>query len=181
MSSTSDAAQWLEQSVGVGGVFTKEQLRAAFPGVTQIDRRVRDLRERGWVIDTRRQDPTLGQTEMRLVTIGTLERPPRTVSSKDRREVLIAWAFSCCLCGAQGSSCYEDAKHVRVQLVVRELPGTVETLVPVCLRCSPTVIELSDVEPAIEGPVADAVRLTSEEWRRACLMRVGVALSGSSR
>jgi hypothetical protein len=172
LSSTSDAAQWLEREIGVGGVFTKEQLRAAFPGVTQIDRRVRDLRERGWIIDTRRQDPTLRQTEMRLVTIGTLVRPARAVTSKARREAMLEWGYICCLCGAQGSTFYEDAKHVRVVLNVEEIPGKKGALVPVCLRCSPTIEALAEVELSVDEPVAGAARLTSSEWRRASLLRL---------
>lgn len=172
MSSTRDAARWLEDSVGVGGVFTKEQLRAAFPGVTQIDRRVRDLRERGWVIDTRRQDPTLGQTEMRLVVIGGLDRPDAAVSPKDRRAALIAWAYSCCLCGAQGSTTYPDARHVRVQLHVREVPHQPSMLVPVCLRCSPTLTEFKELPSAPEGMVRAAADLSDVEWREAALARI---------
>ena len=178
MSSTTDAARWLEDSVGLGGVFTKEQLRAAFPGVTQIDRRVRDLRERGWVIDTRRQDPTLGQTEMRLVTIGGLTKPANAVSSKDRRDTLVSWAYSCCLCGAQASSSYADAKHVRVQLVVTRVPNRSDALVPACLRCVPSIAEIAEASPAGDEDVQVAVSLSVDEWRRACLARLAERLTG---
>lgn len=177
MSSTSDAARWLEDSVGVGGIFTKEQLRVAFPGVTQIDRRVRDLRERGWVIDTRRQDPTLGQTEMRLVTIGGLAKPASSVSSKDRRDTLVSWAYMCCLCGAPGSSSYADAKHVRVQLVVTRVPNRSDVLVPTCLRCAPSIAELHEVSPAANEAVQQAASLSADEWRRACLTRLAERLT----
>lgn len=168
----SGAAQWLERLCGIGGVFAKEQLRAAFPGVTQIDRRVRDLREREWVIDTRRQDPTLGQTEMGLVASGSWERPTGVVTPRERREVFVAWAYSCSLWGAQGWSCFEDAKHVRVQLAVRQLPEKADGLVPVCIRCSPTIAELSVVEVIVDGPVAAAARLAGQEWRWASLLRL---------
>ena len=172
MSSTSAAAEWLQNSVGVGGVFTKEQLRAAFPGVTQIDRRVRDLRERGWVIDTRRQDPTLGQSEMRLVHIGGLTKPSNPINSKDRRDALVNWAYSCSLCGAQGSSIYSDAKHVRVQLVVTRVPGRPDLLVPVCLRCKPSVLKLEDGLSPVDEAVRQAASLDADQWRLACLARV---------
>jgi hypothetical protein len=38
-------ALWLISEVGVGNSFTKEQHRAAFSGVAQADRRMRDLRD----------------------------------------------------------------------------------------------------------------------------------------
>ena len=36
-------ALWLTSEVGVGNAFTKEQHRQAFAGITQADRRLRDL------------------------------------------------------------------------------------------------------------------------------------------
>lgn len=38
------AALWLLDEIGEGNSFTKEQVREAFPGVSQADRRIRDLR-----------------------------------------------------------------------------------------------------------------------------------------
>jgi hypothetical protein len=64
------AALWLVTKVGEGNVFTREQLRAAFPETAQVDRRVRDLRDHGWVIDTNREDPTLSFGESRFVHAG---------------------------------------------------------------------------------------------------------------
>lgn len=173
MSSTEDAADWLVAKVGVGGAFTKEQLRAAFPGVTQIDRRVRDLRSRGWVIDTRREDPTLGTTEMRLVQVGGLDRPSQLVSSKTRREVLLSTAYTCILCGAPGSSTYPDALHVRVQLQVLPISRVPLLLVPVCLRCAPA---LQDAVASGEAPIPhgeDGLSgLSNSEWAAACRRRL---------
>lgn len=40
-------ALWLHSEVPVGSSFTKAQLRDAFPGVEQVDRRMRDLRASG--------------------------------------------------------------------------------------------------------------------------------------
>jgi hypothetical protein len=64
------AALWLEEEVGEGEVFTKAALRAAFPDVAQIDRRIRELRKYGWQIDTSREDPALKQQEQRYVKKG---------------------------------------------------------------------------------------------------------------
>ncbi|MGO4420337.1 hypothetical protein AB4Z54_16790, partial [Streptomyces sp. MCAF7] len=64
------AALWLVTEVGEGNIFTKTELRKAFPDVAQIDRRVRELRDHGWRIDTNRDDPALKQEEQRYVSKG---------------------------------------------------------------------------------------------------------------
>src|SRR5450432_555568 len=63
-------ALWLISEVGVGNTFTKEQHRRAFSEATQADRRLRDLRDYGWVIHTSSQDLTLNSNEQRFVSIG---------------------------------------------------------------------------------------------------------------
>src|SRR5258707_11496461 len=64
------SALWLVQEVGEGNEFTKQQLREAFPAVSQIDRRVRDLRKYGWVILTNTEDAQLTAEEQRFVQRG---------------------------------------------------------------------------------------------------------------
>lgn len=63
-------ALWLATVVREGNTFTKQDLRDAFPGVAQIDRRMRDLRDYDWTIATTREDPTLAAEEFRLVRTG---------------------------------------------------------------------------------------------------------------
>ncbi|MFD8652138.1 HNH endonuclease [Streptomyces mirabilis] len=100
-------ALWLMQEVGPGNTFTKSQLRAAFPDTSQIDRRIRDLRDYGWVIDTSREDLSLDQAEQRFVKPGIRvwdpeERKKKTraaVSTTTRRVVFQRGAFVCELCG----------------------------------------------------------------------------------
>ncbi|MFF8910117.1 hypothetical protein [Streptomyces olivaceoviridis] len=70
MSSKVRTALWLATEVGEGNVYTKAQLREAFPDVAQIDRRVRELRDYGWVIATNRDDPALSSHEARFVQAG---------------------------------------------------------------------------------------------------------------
>ncbi|MHC0429491.1 hypothetical protein ACX6XY_04770 [Streptomyces sp. O3] len=70
MSSKVRTALWLASEVGEGNVYSKAQLREAFPDVAQIDRRVRELRDYGWVIATNRDDPTLSSHEARFVQAG---------------------------------------------------------------------------------------------------------------
>lgn len=63
-------ALWLMTVVGEGNKFSMEDLREAFPGVAQIARRMRDLRDYGWSITTSREDPTLSANEFRLARTG---------------------------------------------------------------------------------------------------------------
>ncbi|MFC5155611.1 hypothetical protein [Streptomyces amakusaensis] len=70
MSTKVRTALWLATEVGEGSVYTKAQLREAFPDVAQIDRRVRELRGHGWVIATNRDDPGLRSHEARFVRAG---------------------------------------------------------------------------------------------------------------
>ncbi|MET7438836.1 hypothetical protein ACFYQQ_09750 [Streptomyces sp. NPDC005496] len=99
-------ALWLLQVIGMGNVFTKSQLREAFPDIAQIDRRIRDLRDWGWVIDTSREDASLEQSEQRFVKPGIrvwdpVERKKRTraVSTASRQTALERAKFACELCG----------------------------------------------------------------------------------
>lgn len=61
----------------LGVVFTKADLRAAVggDGEEQFGRRMRDLREYGWVINTYREEEELNPREHRLMRYGTI--PPR--------------------------------------------------------------------------------------------------------
>lgn len=171
MSSIEEAAAWLKEHVGAGGVFTKEALRSAFPNVTQIDRRVRDLRACGWVIDTRREDPALSAAEMRLVKIGDLTRPPEQVSAKERRRALLSAAYSCVLCGAAGGSTYADARHVRVILQVVPT-GKNSGLVVCCSRCRVHGESLTDERSGLSAGAASAANLSNDEWSAACRARI---------
>ena len=56
--------------MGEGKIFKKSQLREAFPDVAQIDRRTRDLRDYGWLIETNREDKSLRQDEQRYAKKG---------------------------------------------------------------------------------------------------------------
>ncbi|MEV6074299.1 hypothetical protein AB0L80_04155 [Streptomyces sp. NPDC052069] len=78
------AALWLVTQIGEGNVFVREQVHAAFPGLTQVDRRVRDLRDYGWVIHTHREDPTLSPGEQRFVSAGARVWEPGARQSVDR-------------------------------------------------------------------------------------------------
>lgn len=110
------AALWLLGVVGQGNTFTKADVAEAFPGVSQADRRVRELRKHGWKIDTNREDASLGQHEQRFVAPGKPVWEPGMASStssssiteKRRREILIADGNMCRSCGVAGGEHYGD-------------------------------------------------------------------------
>ena len=92
--------EFLTNEVGVGGIFTMQQLREAVPNVSQVDRRMRELRQTipPWVIRSTQSDPKLPLDSYRLEVIGGDEMA-KTPSSKVRREVFEASAHRCQVCG----------------------------------------------------------------------------------
>ena len=109
------AACWLASEVGEGTVFTKEALREAIPNVSQIDRRVRDLRGFGWVIDNNLTLQSLAPNEQRLTKIGVrvwveeerraAQRQP--ISDRVRQAVFNRDKHACVRCG----SCFSPWRH----------------------------------------------------------------------
>ncbi len=143
-------ALWLLQVVGEGGVFTKNQLREAFPGVSQADRRIRDLRDYGWVLHSSTEEATLSAEDQRFVKAGVAVWDPRerrkftprkAIPSKERRAVLARDGFMCTLCGIAGAEPYRDDPVMTAVLSVsrrkvRTLEGMeTETLATECNRC----------------------------------------------
>lgn len=118
------AALWLAAEVGEGGTFTKDDLRIAFPRVSQIDRRARDLRDDGWVIHTNREDASLSAGEQRLVTVGgrvwetTYRRKTNAVTSKERQAIFARDDYCCCLCGISGGEPYPDSPLRKAKLTL---------------------------------------------------------------
>ncbi|WP_404196373.1 hypothetical protein [Streptomyces tauricus] len=141
------AALWLVEVVGEGQIFTKEQVKEVFPGVSQADRRVRDLRDFGWQIDTNREDASLGAHEQRFVKQGEAvwepgkgTRPASSITQTRRREVLARDGHFCRSCGiAPGETyagTYESAQIDIARRVVRQPDGSKTTeLVSECNRC----------------------------------------------
>ena len=117
-------ALWLLSEVGVGNVFTKEQHRLAFPGVAQADRRLRDLRDNGWVIQTNREDVSLKSDEQRLTSVGIAIWDPAArqanthtgASAKRRRAVFSAAGYQCEVCGIAGGESYPDLSAMTATL-----------------------------------------------------------------
>ncbi|MFH9492752.1 hypothetical protein ACH4LZ_25615 [Streptomyces halstedii] len=142
------SALWLISVVGEGNIFTKEDVKAAFPGISQADRRVRDLRDYGWQIDTNREDITLGQHEQRFVKPGAPVWEPGkatksgvSLTQTQRREVLAHDGHLCRSCGISPGETYADsyeAAQLDIARRVVKLPhgeGETVELVSECNRC----------------------------------------------
>ncbi|MFG2426333.1 HNH endonuclease [Streptomyces sp. NPDC048590] len=138
------AALWLVTVVGEGNVFTKEQIKAAFPGVSQADRRVRDLRDYGWRIDTHRDDSQLDQSEQRFVAQGQpvwvkATRQSSSITETERRKVLSRDGNRCRSCGISPGQAYENSfETAQIDIARRKVKhggSTRVELVSECNRC----------------------------------------------
>lgn len=143
-------ALWLVQHIGVGNVFTKNDIREAFPDTAQADRRIRDLRDFGWVLHTSSEDASLLQEQTRFVRAGAevwdprarrAADPQKAISAKVRDEVLARDSYMCTTCGITGGEEYpDDFTQTAVLLVTKQsvlLPdgSEREELVTRCKRC----------------------------------------------
>jgi hypothetical protein len=144
-------ALWLAGEVGENGKFTKTDLRTAFPGVSQIDRRMRDLRQAGWEIATYREHADLGPEEQRLVKIGSPVWEPRhraaglgLLTNSVRRQVLDRDHNRCVRCGIGAGETYPDSSSTTARLVVHHFvplgqaggKDTIDNLATECTRCA---------------------------------------------
>lgn len=143
------AALWLETEVGEGKIFTKAQLREAFPDVAQIDRRTRDLRNYGWQIDTHRDDDRLRQEEQRYAKKGAEVWIPdqkksntkvkTSLSAAQRTRVMQGDDFLCRSCGISAGESYPDGQDAQLdvarRMVVLKDGSTDVQLVTECNRC----------------------------------------------
>jgi len=165
-------ALWLVQVVGEGQTFTKNQLREAFPGMSQVDRRIRDLRDYGWVLHSSSQDASLLAEDQRFVRAGVPvwdskarrdAAPNKAISAKERRAALVRSNYMCTLCGIAGGEPYPDdpSKDATVSVSRRTVltldGGETRKLVTECTRClagrDETPIDLK--EAVIAGKALD--------------------------
>lgn len=170
-------ALWLLQVVGEGNTFTKNQLREAFPGISQVDRRIRDLRDYGWVVYSNVEDASLLAEDQRFVKAGAAVWDPEarraakqeTVSSRERQAALARDDYMCTLCGIAGGEQYpDDAVMTAVLAVSRraviDADGhPAEALVTECKRCK---AGREDEPVSVNDAVAVARRLADHEHRR---------------
>lgn len=171
-------ALWLLQVVGIGNTFTKNQLRDAFPGVSQVDRRIRDLRDYGWVVHSSTEDATLLREDQRFVKAGVPvwdprarreNAPEKAISAKERQAVLTRDGHMCTLCGIAGGEPYPDDPVMTAVLavsrrsVVANDGREIQALVTECKRC-----RAGDAPAPLDAQaaVAAAADLSPGELRR---------------
>jgi 5-methylcytosine-specific restriction endonuclease McrA len=146
------AAIWLSSVIGEGNTFTKQQLRDAFPGIEQIDRRMRDLRPYGWVINDNKQDESLKPAELKLVKVGARvwiaeERASNqvsTISARVRTEAFVRDNHQCTRCGIAAGEPFDDNPAVTARLTAAHIyPGmhsegevSVDEIVTTCQVCN---------------------------------------------
>lgn len=136
-------ALWLVSEVGETGRFTKRELREAFPNVEQVDRRMRDLRTHGWIINTANANPELNLDELELRQIGDLvwdssapKSTSKSVSPKARLKAFSAAGFACEFCGIPAGERYSDGQREYAQLQLSYgSSNSLETPYVTCLRC----------------------------------------------
>ncbi|OEV13120.1 hypothetical protein K378_02570 [Streptomyces sp. Amel2xB2] len=143
------AALWLECEVGEGNIFRKSQLRAAFPDVAQIDRRIRDLRDYGWQIDTHREDERLLLDEQRYAKKGAEVWIPGQkranakaragLSAVQRSRIMDGDDHLCRSCGISAGEPYPDGQDAQLDVARRRVileDGSEEVqFVTECNRC----------------------------------------------
>jgi hypothetical protein len=174
--SRSRVALWLYSQVGSGRTFTKANLREAFPGVEQVDRRMRDLRTAGWVIETYQIDRSLAPDELRLTKIGgrVWEKNYRSKSSarpsaKERQAALLADGFACVSCGIGGGETFPDDPLRLAKLSAARRPDVDDQtyLVTQCDRClaAQTFPDLAELKAKVEqlDPISAA---ELERWMK---------------
>lgn len=152
-------AEWLALILGLGGVFTiedVEQMILAKTGVkrVEVDRRLRELREVGYVIANYRTDPTLLPDQHRLVKIGDeiwhpLYRWPQGRTGCPagvRRAIYMRDGRQCTICGIRDHEEYLDYPGRYARLTIgRILPGSrggqysMENCRAECDRCNEAV------------------------------------------
>lgn len=135
-----------------------------------MDRRIRDLRDWGWVVHSSTEEASLLAEDQRFVKAGVAvwdpqERrkaaPRKAIPSKERRAVLARDGYMCTLCGIAGAEPYRDDPVMTAVLSVsrrkvRTLEGTEsETLVTECNRCrsgqDKAPIDIGDAVAAASG------------------------------
>lgn len=103
--------------VGEGNSFTKLRLFQEVPGVAQADRRMRDLRGMGWIIDNYKVNRNLSPDEYLVKTIGVRvdqgEAVPKSarknITGPKRRRILERDGHTCQVCGVPGGMEFPDA------------------------------------------------------------------------
>ena len=146
-------AHYLYDEVGEGGKVSVEKVRRDIsgPGLTQIDRRMRELREVGWEILSYKDMPALQPDEHFLKKVGDriwedgYRWPTKRLTPATRRQVFDRDGQACAICGITFGTEYPDvpgtiARPMVGHIVPLQHGGTdeLENLRAVCHLCNST-------------------------------------------
>lgn len=138
-------------SVGENNTFTKMQLLEAVPDTLQAERRMRDLRGMGWIIENYKTNHRLRPEHYLVRRIGIRidlgERRPLTskesITGLSRRDILRRDGHTCQICGITSGIEYDDEPGKKAVLTIGyvvpiESGGThrENNLHTVCTRCA---------------------------------------------
>ncbi|WP_287488998.1 HNH endonuclease [Rhodococcus sp. (in: high G+C Gram-positive bacteria)] len=158
-------------NIGEGHKFTKLELHQAVPDFSQVDRRMRDPCECGWVIDNYKVNPSLKPNEYLVQKIGARidlgERPPtpvrKTISGTKRRKILELAGNLCAICGVPEGGTYPDLPGRRAVLTVGQIasddrfgPDDDSNLQAECQRCNTEVRDNTANPPRWESVLEHA-------------------------
>ncbi len=138
---------------------------------TQSDRRMRELREQGWVVAGYKDEKDLPRDTYRLKARGKRlwvgERIERDViSNKLRREVFARDNNTCVICGVVAGEPYPDLPSVKARMTVgHRVPNqrlgtaTLDNVQTECARCNETIRNLLDDPETFEAlkPLLDTL------------------------
>jgi hypothetical protein len=167
--------------VGEGNKFRKLDLFAAVPGVSQADRRMRDLRAMDWEIDNSRINRQLAKDEYQVVKLGVRidlgEKAPRAprknITGPKRRRIFERDGYACQICGIGSGQDFPDQPGRKAVLTVGHVvPGRVggtdddSNLRVECQRCAENVRHSGQAPPAPELVLERAVALSDPGAKR---------------
>lgn len=166
-------AAYLWFNVEVGGVFTLAEVRTEIDVVnqTQTDRRLRELREQGWVIEGYKDSKGMKSNSYILKKKGNRiwagEKNQRdAISNKLRRQVFARDNNTCVVCGISAGEPYIDALDEKARMTIgHRVPNqrlgnaTLENLQTECSRCNEPIRNLLKDPETFEDLLGDINRL----------------------
>lgn len=167
--------------IGEGNKFTKLELNKAIPFYAQNDRRMRDLRECGWVIDNYKVNPALAPDEYLVRRIGVRidlgERPPKparkTISGAKRRRILERDGHMCAICGVPAGEPFPDAPDRRAVLTLGYLIAVADggtddenNLRAECQRCGSESRDHTLAPPTTDAVLTHALDIPSRKEKK---------------
>jgi hypothetical protein len=128
LSSRVRVALYLFDEVKEGNRFYKGDMRQALPGIEQIDRRMRELREVGWVIRNYKDSPVLAPNELLLEKVGDQVWTPGyrnltagRINNALKRQVFDRDNNRCRVCGVAAGEPYPDRPDLTARLTIGHL------------------------------------------------------------